>query len=147
MLARARSIAHTHHPSATNISFVHSRLTAIPLPTDTVDCLISNCVINLVPDVEKPTAFREMFRLLKPGGRVAVSDILLKDGKVLPDNFKRDVGLYVGCVAGASWKGDYERWLKEAGFKGASSVAQCRWCSGREDALHVTDEGFKKNRY
>jgi SAM-dependent methyltransferase len=77
-----------------------------------VDCLISNCVINLAPD--KPAVFREMFRVLKPGGRVAVSDIALK--QPLPPEVSQDMLAYVGCVAGAVLIGDYERMLRDAGF-------------------------------
>lgn len=112
MLAKARRNA--SRPSNTNVSFVHSRITNIDIPDETADCVISNCVVNLVPHAEKPQVFREMFRLLRRGGRVAVSDILLK--KELPEQMRNDVALYVGCVAGASRKVEYERWLGEAGF-------------------------------
>ncbi|KAK4135034.1 NAD(P)-binding protein [Trichocladium antarcticum] len=103
------------HPSAATITFVKANITSVPLPDATADCIISNCVINLVPDADKPTVFGEMHRLLKPGGRIAVSDILAK--KPLPDRLRRDVAMYVGCIAGASEVGLYERWLAEAGFK------------------------------
>ena len=72
--------------------------------------------MNLVPEGDKQTAFDEMYRLLKPGGRVALSDILLK--KELPAELKSDVALYVGCIAGASLVGGYERYLRGAGFGG-----------------------------
>lgn len=101
-----------------NASFIEALITSIPLPSSTVDCIISNCVINLVPEREKPLVFREIFRLLKPGGRVAISDILAK--QELPIEIKQDLALYVGCIAGASQVGDYERYLKEAGFQGAN---------------------------
>jgi arsenite methyltransferase len=74
--------------------------------------VISNCVINLAPD--KPAVFREMFRVLKPGGRVAVSDIALK--RPLPEESARSVAAYVGCVAGAIPAAEYKRMLNEAGF-------------------------------
>ncbi|KAL2264558.1 hypothetical protein VTJ83DRAFT_7068 [Remersonia thermophila] len=118
MLARAERIKSTQPASygpTSHISFVKSNITSIDLPSETADCIISNCVINLVPDAEKPAVFREMHRLLKPGGRVAVSDILAK--KPLSEELKRDVALYVGCVAGASQVAEYERWLGEAGFQ------------------------------
>jgi arsenite methyltransferase len=73
-------------------------------------------VVNLVPEAEKPLVFQEIFRLLRPGGRVAISDILAT--QELPMDIKRDLSLYVGCIAGASQVGDYERYLKEAGFQG-----------------------------
>jgi ubiquinone/menaquinone biosynthesis C-methylase UbiE len=122
MLARAESIkATTHSPTTEHITFVKGNITSIPatlIPSETADCVISNCVINLVPREDKPAVFREMYRLLKPGGRgrVAVSDILAK--KPLPEALSRDVALYVGCIAGASTVAEYEAWLAEAGFRG-----------------------------
>ncbi|KAJ5532676.1 UbiE/COQ5 family methyltransferase [Penicillium frequentans] len=98
-----------------NASFVEAFITSIPLPSSTADCITSNCVVNLVPEVEKILVFQEMFRLLKPGGRVAISDILAK--RELPMDIKKDLSLYVGCIAGASQVCDYERYLKEAGFQ------------------------------
>ncbi|KAJ4363956.1 hypothetical protein N0V83_009409 [Neocucurbitaria cava] len=112
MLAKARLNA--SKSQINNVSFVHSRITAINLPDAAADVVISNCVINLVPHAEKHLVFKEMHRLLKPGGRVAVSDILTK--KPLPEAMKNSVALYVGCIAGASSKQEYEGWLREAGF-------------------------------
>lgn len=114
MLSRAESIK--QKTNADNASFVESQITAIDLPSTTADCIISNCVINLVPEAEKQLVFNEMCRLLKPKGRVAISDILLR--KDLPDHLKNDMALYVGCIAGASRLEDYERYLKEANFEG-----------------------------
>lgn len=99
-----------------NIEFVQSRITNIALEDGIADCMISNCVINLVPEDEKQLVFNEMFRLLKPGGRVAISDILAK--RPLPDNIKKSMALYVGCIAGASEVVTYQKYLKEAGFNG-----------------------------
>ena len=101
---------------ANNVSFIESAITAISLPDETADCIISNCVVNLVPEQEKQLAFSEMFRLLKSGGRVAISDILIR--KDLPEELKESMALYVGCVAGASHIKDYEKYLREAGFRG-----------------------------
>ncbi|PLB50049.1 putative UbiE/COQ5 family methyltransferase [Aspergillus steynii IBT 23096] len=115
MLELARQNA--KNAGASNASFIEAFITSIPLPSSTADCIISNCVINLVPEVEKPLVFQEMFRLLKPGGRVAISDILAK--QELPMEIKKDLSLYVGCIAGASQVADYERYLKEAGFQDA----------------------------
>ncbi|KAK1240162.1 hypothetical protein MKX08_007604 [Trichoderma sp. CBMAI-0020] len=99
-----------------NVEFVQSQITRIALEDGIADCIVSNCVINLVPEEEKQLAFNEMFRLLKPGGRVAISDILAKG--LLPDNIKKSMALYVGCIAGASEVKMYQKYLKEAGFNG-----------------------------
>ena len=114
MLERARK--NEERCSAHNTSFVESPITKIDLPSSAADCVISNCVINLVPEAEKQLVFNEMFRLLKSGGRVAVSDILLK--KQLREDMKQDIGLYVGCISGASEVTAYEKYLREAGFNG-----------------------------
>jgi SAM-dependent methyltransferase len=95
-----------------NVEFYLATIDKLPLPDESVDCVISNCVINLAPD--KPAVFREAFRVLKPGGRLAVSDIALK--KPLPDEVGRDILAYVGCIAGAIAIPDYERQLRDAGF-------------------------------
>jgi SAM-dependent methyltransferase len=114
MLARARENA--SKSNITNVKFVEAPITSIDLPSGSADCVISNCVINLVPTQDKHLVFKEIFRLLNPGGRVAVSDILAK--KEFPANLQRDMSLYVGCISGASLVGEYEKWLKDAGFKG-----------------------------
>ncbi|RYP47569.1 hypothetical protein DL769_011306 [Monosporascus sp. CRB-8-3] len=102
--------------NASNIHFIESAVTSIALPDNTADCIISNCVINLVPPADKQLAFNEMFRLLKPGGRVAISDILAR--KEFTEEIKKNVALYVGCVAGASQVSEYDAFLKNAGFHG-----------------------------
>ena len=118
MLTKARNNAAKIETQ--NTSFVSSRITQVALPDAVADVVISNCVINLVPDAEKHWVFKEVFRLLKPGGRVAVSDILAR--KELPEQMKSDLALYVGCIAGSSKKEDYETCLEEAGFRGAVVV-------------------------
>jgi SAM-dependent methyltransferase len=110
MLERARRNA--AKAGATNAEFHHATIDKLPLPDASVDCVISNCVINLAPD--KPAVFREVARVLKPGGRLAVSDIALK--KPLPPEVGADLMAYVGCVAGAILVGDYRRELAAAGF-------------------------------
>ena len=122
MLAKAKSIK--QKTNADNTTFVKSRITQIDLPDSTADCIISNCVINLVPETEKQLVFNEMARVLKPGGRVAVSDILLT--KDLTDELKNNVALYVACVAGASKVDGYERYLREAGFNGLAFSSICQ---------------------
>jgi len=113
MLTKARHNA--QKSNITNVTFVSSRITTIALPSASANVIISNCVINLVPDAEKALVFQEIYRLLKPGGRLAVSDILLK--KEISAEMKSNIALYVGCVAGASRKEEYERWMGEAGFE------------------------------
>jgi arsenite methyltransferase len=132
MLTKARHNA--EKSSIPNVTFVSSRITSMSLPSSSADVVISNCVINLVPDAEKPLVFQEIHRLLKPGGRLAVSDILLK--KEIADEMKRDMALYVGCVAGASRKEEYERWMREAGFEDVV-VAD----AGSDLNVYVTAEG------
>ncbi|KAG2415446.1 hypothetical protein HFD88_006637 [Aspergillus terreus] len=103
-----------------NAKIIESNINSIPLPDSSVDCIISNCVINLVPATDKAAVFKEIARLLKPGGRVAISDILAR--KPLPDHITKNMALYVGCVAGASQIGEYEEYLRQAGFEGVFIV-------------------------
>jgi ubiquinone/menaquinone biosynthesis C-methylase UbiE len=111
MIARAR--ANAEAAGYTNVEFHHSTIEKIPLPDASVDCVISNCVINLAPD--KPAVFREIFRILKPGGRVAVSDIALKGE--LPKEIATSIAAYTGCIAGAIKIEDYRTELQKAGFQ------------------------------
>ncbi|MGH7510229.1 MAG: arsenite methyltransferase [Gemmatimonadales bacterium] len=97
----------------TNVEFLKGEIEAIPLPDDSVDVIISNCVINLSTD--KQRALSEAFRVLKPGGRFAVSDVVIR-GEVPPD-VRRSMELWVGCVAGALTEEQYEERLHEAGFE------------------------------
>ncbi len=101
-----------------NVEFHLSTIDNLPLPNDSVDCVISNCVINLAAD--KQAVFRDMYRVLKPGGRVAVSDIALK--KPLPAELAGDFEAYVGCIAGALPIEEYERGLRAAGFDAVQVV-------------------------
>lgn len=114
MLALARRNA--DQAGTPNTSFLEASITAIPLPDSTANCIISNCVINLVPAAEKHLVFNEMFRLLAPGGRVAISDILIR--KPLPQEVESSMSFYIGCIAGASQVQDYDKYLHDAGFKG-----------------------------
>ncbi len=106
-----------------NVHFLKGHIEAIPLPDESVDVLISNCVINLSADKERVLA--EAFRVLKPGGRFAVSDVVI-EGE-LPDAVRADMEAYVGCVAGALEKGEYLQKLKDAGFAEASIEATRRY--------------------
>jgi SAM-dependent methyltransferase len=111
MLDRAR--ANAKAGGYTNVEFYQSTIDQIPLPDASVDCVISNCVLNLAPD--KPAVFREIARVLKPGGRLAVSDIALK--RELPEAVAKSVAAYVGCIAGAILIDDYRNGLLAAGFE------------------------------
>ena len=95
-----------------NVEFHQATIDRLPLPDAAVDCVISNCVINLAPD--KPAVFREIGRVLKSGGRLAISDIALK--RELPPEIGTTMMAYVGCIAGAILIEDYRRMLVEAGF-------------------------------
>jgi hypothetical protein len=110
MLDRARRNA--EKAGATNAEFHKGTIDELPLDDASTDCIISNCVINLASD--KRAVFREMARVLKPGGRVAVSDIALK--KPLPPELAQDLLAYVGCIAGAVPIEEYREGLKAAGF-------------------------------
>jgi len=96
-----------------NVEFHLATIDRIPLPDASVDCVISNCVLNLAPD--KPAVFREIARILKPGGRLAVSDIALK--AELPDEIANSLAAYVGCIAGALRIDNYKTQLAAAGFE------------------------------
>ena len=116
MLQRAREAA--RRMGAANAEFRQGTIDALPLDSGSADCVISNCVINLAPD--KGAVFREMFRVLKVGGRVAISDIALLSP--LPEDLARSISAYVGCIAGAISVGDYESGLRAAGFTGVQVV-------------------------
>lgn len=111
MIERARANALAGGYS--NVVFYQSTIDQIPLPDASVDCVISNCVLNLAPD--KATVFREIARVLKPGGRLAVSDIALKGE--LPQAVAHSMAAYVGCIAGAIKVDDYRDELLAAGFE------------------------------
>jgi SAM-dependent methyltransferase len=111
MLALARE--NQRKAGVTNVEFLKGEIENIPLPNASVDVIISNCVINLSAD--KRQVLREAFRVLKPGGRFAVSDVVVR-GEI-PDAVRRSMELWVGCVAGALEEGEYRRLLAEAGFE------------------------------
>src|SRR3989449_1112939 len=110
MLALAR--ANQAKAGATNVEFLKGEIEDIPLPSEAVDVLISNCVINL--SVDKGRVLREAFRVLRPGGRFAVSDVVCR-GEV-PDAVRRSMELWVGCIAGALEENEYRQLLAAAGF-------------------------------
>ena len=111
MLALARE--NQRKAGVSNVEFLKGAIEAIPLPDDTVDVIISNCVINLSADKDRVLA--EAFRVLKPGGRFAVSDVVVR-GEV-PAAIRRSVELWIGCVAGALEENEYREKLAKAGFE------------------------------
>jgi arsenite methyltransferase len=115
MLALARE--NQRQAGVENVEFLKGEIENIPLPDNSVDVVISNCVINLSAD--KDQVLREAFRVLKPGGRFAVSDVVVR-GEV-PEQVKQSVLLWVGCVAGALEEQDYLKRLENAGFTAASA--------------------------
>jgi arsenite methyltransferase len=111
MLALARE--NQQKAGVTNVEFLKGDIEQIPLPDNSVDLIISNCVINLSPD--KDQVLKEAFRVLKPGGRFAVSDIVIRG--VIPQDIRHSVELWAGCVAGALEESAYQAKLREAGFE------------------------------
>ena len=112
MLALARE--NQRKAGIENAEFLKGEIENIPLPEDSIDVIISNCVINLSGD--KDRVFREAFRVLKPGGRLAVSDVVVR-GEV-PAEIRRNVELWIGCIAGALSEAEYREKLTSAGFSG-----------------------------
>jgi arsenite methyltransferase len=108
----ALALANTARAGATNVEFLKGTIEAIPLPANTIDVVISNCVINLSTD--KPAVFAEAFRVLKPGGRIGVSDVVADDQLTTDQRAER--GDYVGCIAGALSFTEYRAGLAAAGF-------------------------------
>ncbi len=117
MIALARK--NQQKVGAKNVEFRLGEIEHLPIENGTVDVIISNCVINLSPD--KDQVFREAFRVLKPGGRLQVSDIVWT--KPVPEDVKEDMEQWAGCVAGALLESDYTAKIAAAGFTGVTSVA------------------------
>ena len=114
MLALARRTL--RRPVSANAIFLKGVIEQIPLPADSVDVVISNCVINLSTD--KAAVLTEIARVLRPGGRIGISDVVAED-RLAPDE-RAERGSYVGCIAGALSKGEYEAGLEAAGFEQVS---------------------------
>jgi arsenite methyltransferase len=117
-LARRNAAKGNNGQGYSNVEFHLATIDRLPLADKSVDCVISNCVINLAAD--KPAVFREIARVLKPGGRLAVSDIALR--QPLPREISEDVFAYVGCISGAILIDDYKRQLLEAGFSNVEVI-------------------------
>jgi arsenite methyltransferase len=129
MLALAR--ANAADAGVTNAHFLKGHIEEVPLPAGSVDVVISNCVINLSTD--KPTVFGELARVLKPGGRIGITDIVAEDR--LNNDARAERGSYCGCIAGALSKGEYERLLSGAGFTGISVVFTHEVAEGMHGAI------------
>jgi arsenite methyltransferase len=153
MVAKARHNAASfrRRTGLDNVTFHHAQIESIPLPDASVDVVISNCVLNLSPD--QPAVWREIARVLKPGGRVSISDIVLR--RALPESVKGLVEAYVGCIAGAALLADVEAWAKQAGLEDWRADLKDDAFSGMLDSgdplyqaiLAVMPEGVKPGDY
>jgi SAM-dependent methyltransferase len=136
MLALARDNQATS--GLTNVEFLRGEIEHIPLPDNSVDVVISNCVINLSADKDQVLA--EAFRVLKPGGRFAVSDVVIR-GDGVPEELRRSMELWVGCVAGALEEHDYRDKLANAGFDGVE-LEPTRVYRAEDARQFLTGSGF-----
>jgi len=116
---------------ATNVEFLKGQIEAIPLPADSIDVVISNCVVNLAAD--KPSVFREIARVLRPGGRIGISDIVAEDSLTPEERAER--GSYVGCIAGALSFGEFETGLRDAGLTDVSVTSTHLVTDGMHSAI------------
>lgn len=114
MVAKAR--ANARRVEAQNVEFRLGEIEHLPVADQSVDVILSNCVINLSP--EKKAVFREAFRVLKPGGRLAISDVVAT--KPMPAELAASIEAYTGCISGAAEKNELQTWLAEAGFEGVN---------------------------
>ena len=128
MIEKAR--ANAARAGTANVEFRLGEIEHLPVADATVDCIISNCVVNLSPD--KPQVFRDAHRALKPGGRMLLSDLVLT--RPLSPELRQDVALYVGCIAGAAMKDDYLEMIRRAGFTEVAVVEERGYTVGL-DAL------------
>jgi len=140
MIARSQSLAERH--GYTNVEFRQGDIEQLPVEDGTVDAIISNCVINLTTD--KAKAFREAFRVMKPGGRLMVSDLVLL--KPLPEAILRDMDAYAACISGALLKDDYLAAIHQAGFQSVEVVGESHYDLGEPELAEVAEslaEGSK----
>jgi arsenite methyltransferase len=136
MLALARD--NRQKSGLTNVEFLKGEIEQIPLPDNSVDVIISNCVINLSADKDRVLA--EAFRVLRPGGRFAVSDVVSRGGE-MPEAVRRSMELWIGCVAGALDESDYREKLSRAGFEDAS-IEPTRVYRAADARQFLTDAGL-----
>jgi arsenite methyltransferase len=140
MLALAN--ANKERAGATNVEFLRGHIEQIPLPSNTVDVIISNCVVNLSGD--KKAVLAEAFRVLKPGGRFAVSDVVVRGD--VPAEVRRSMELWVGCVAGALEEQEFLGMLRDAGFEGAS-IEPTRIYKAEDAAAFLAGTGLDVERF
>ena len=134
--------ANKERAGATNVEFLRGHIESIPLPSKTVDVVISNCVINLSGD--KRTVLAEAFRVLKPGGRFAVSDVVVR-GEV-PAAIKRSMELWIGCVAGALEEQEFLALLREVGFENPS-IEPTRIYKAEDAAAFLENTGLDARQF
>lgn len=147
MLAKARDNA--GRIGAANVEFRLGELEHLPVADNTADVILSNCVINLVPD--KAQVFREAFRVLKPGGRLAISDVV--NTAPLPDTLRGDLALLCGCVTGAPPVDSLKNWLQAAGFHAIEVTVRpesreliATWAPGRGIEDHVVSASIEARK-
>jgi len=138
MLALARKNAEKFAEASglRNAEFREGHIEDLPVEDGSVDVVISNCVINLSPD--KKAVFREVFRVLKPAGKMIVSDIVLN--RPLPDSVKNDESLYAGCIAGALMKADYLSAIRQAGFKAVEILSDLSYSTAEAGNDSITSK-------
>src|SRR2546426_5289884 len=134
MIDRAR--ANAARDGFTNVEFRLGEIEHLPLPDSSVDVIVSNCVVNLSP--EKERVFREAFRVLKPGGRMLLSDLGLE--RPLPPETREAIEAYVGCIGAASLRGEYLQLIRDAGFQGVEVVREGRYGAEPVTSVQVRAE-------
>lgn len=147
MLARARENA--KKAGLPNVEFRLGEIEHLPVADASVDVILSNCVVNLSPD--KAQVFREAFRVLRPGGRLAIADIVARE-RLSPEH-QADLALLVGCIAGAATVGEVEGWLRDAGFvdvavreKDGSRALVDSWAPGHPAAAQVISASIEARK-
>jgi len=129
MVDKANSIADKH--GYKNVEFKLGEIENLPVEDNSVDVVISNCVINLSPDKEK--VFREAYRVLKPGGRIMISDLVTEG--LLPEKIRKNIDAWAGCIAGALEKNVYLDAIRRAGFENVRIVSESHWDIGVPEVL------------
>jgi len=144
MIDKAKGVAKNH--GYHNVEFRLGEIEKLPVEDESVDVVISNCVINLSPDKSK--VFQEAYRALRPGGRLIVSDIVSE--RALPDNIKNDPGAWAECIAGALEQQEYFKKIKEAGFEDVQVVSsrgfyiESKGSEAKEKLLSITVKAYKR---